>query len=54
MFVVLISSELRDKKPYALPIQCLPYAGLKENDMRRIVTNIVKEMVGRGMKVRGK
>ena len=31
VFVFMISSALRDKKPYAL--QCLPYAGLKESDM---------------------
>lgn len=54
MFVVMISSELRNKKPYALPIQCLPYAGLKEKDVRRIVTDVVKEMKSRKMKVRGK
>lgn len=27
IFVFMISSELRDKKPYALPVQCFPYAG---------------------------
>ena len=25
IFVLMISSELRDIKPYALPVQCLPY-----------------------------
>lgn len=54
LFVVMISSELRNKKPYALPIQCLPYAGLKESDVRTIVVNVVKEMDVRGMKVRGR
>ena len=33
IFVLMISSELRDKKPYAVPVH---YAGLKEVDMRRI------------------
>ena len=31
LFVLMISSELRDKKPYAVPVQCVPYAGLKDN-----------------------
>lgn len=51
VFVMMISSELRNKKPYAVPIQCLPYAGLKETDMRSMV---VQEMVKQGMKVAGK
>ena len=53
MFVFIISSALRDKKPYALPIQCLPYAGIKEHNMRSMVNAIVKEMVHAGMKVAG-
>ena len=53
-FVMMISSALRDRKPYAIPIQCFPYAGLKEGDMRRLVTNIVKEMTKEGMEVAGK
>lgn len=54
MFVLMVSSEWRDHKPYALPVQCFPYAGLKEKDMRSIVTDLVKEMVGLGMSVAGK
>ena len=54
IFVLMISSGLRDKKPYAVPVQFFPYAGLKEVDMRRIVTQLVKEMVRNGMKVAGK
>ena len=40
IFVLMISSGLRDKKPYAVSIQFFPYAGLKEVDMRRIVTQL--------------
>ena len=54
VFIMMISSETRDKKPYALPVQCIPYAGLKEADIRRLVTNLCKEMVTLGMKVSGK
>ena len=53
MFVFMVSSSLRDRKPYAFPIQCLPYASLRESDMRRLVNNIVKEKVSLGMKVAG-
>ena len=54
IFVMMISSELRNKKSYAVPIQCLPYAGLKETNMRSMVRLVVKEMVKQGMKVAGK
>ena len=54
IFVVMISSELRDQKPYAIPVQCIPYAGLKEQDIRRIVNCLINEMMKLGMKVAGK
>ena len=51
---MMISSELRNHKPYAVPVQCVPYAGLRESDMRRMVSYLVQEMVQMGMKVAGK
>ena len=53
IFVVMISSAQRNKKPYALPVQSIPYAGLKERDIRRLVNAVVKETVNAGMKVAG-
>ena len=53
IFVFMISSAQRNKKPYALPVQCIPYAGMKERDIRRLVNAVVKEMVNNGMKVAG-
>jgi len=53
VFVLMISCDLRDKKPYALPVQCLPYAGLKEMELRTIVSNLCKEMTSMQMKVSG-
>ena len=53
IFVIMISSELRNRKPYALPVQCIPYAGLNEGSMRRLINELVKEMIGCGMKVSG-
>ena len=43
IFVLMISSELHDKKPYAVPVQFCLYAGVKEVDMRRIVTQLVQK-----------
>ena len=53
IFVIMISSELRDHKPYALPVQCLPYTGLDEANLRRLVNSLIVEMVSHGMKVSG-
>ena len=51
--MIMISSDLRDCKPYALPVQCLPYAGMNEETIRRLVNELLMEMVGYGMKVAG-
>ena len=54
IFVLMISSELRDTKPYAIPVQCLPYHSMKHQQVRQIVSTLVKEMGSRGMRVSGK
>ena len=54
IFVLMISSALRNQKPYALPVQCIPYAGIKEVDIRQLVSALVREMVSHGMNVAGK
>ena len=54
VLVFMISNEERDKKPYALPIQCLPYKGLSDAKVRELANKIIQEMVRRGMKVAGK
>ena len=53
IFALMISTELRNQKPYALPVQCVPYAGLKEVDIRMLINKLVMEMVALGMKVAG-
>ena len=50
----MISSECRNRKPYALPVQCLPVKGLKDKEVRAIVDAVIQEMVKRNMKVSGK
>ena len=54
IFVMMISSESRNRKPYALPLQCLPIRGLKDKQVREFADAIIKEMSKRNMKVAGK
>ena len=49
----MISPESRDKKPYALPVQCLPYVGMSEDMIRALANALIGEMTTRGMKVVG-
>ncbi|XP_072044001.1 uncharacterized protein [Amphiura filiformis] len=44
VLVVMLSDELRNKKPYALPVQYLPYHSLKDEDVRDITDELKKEM----------
>lgn len=53
IFVLMISSESRNRKPYALPLQCLPVRGLKDKQVREFADAIIKEMSKRNMKVAG-
>lgn len=53
VLVIMISTEARSKKPYALPVQCIPYTSLKDNELRGILNVVIKQMVDLGMKVAG-
>lgn len=53
IFVMMISSDVRRTKPYAMPVQCLTYAGMRERDIRLLISDLTKEMVKCGMSVRG-
>ena len=54
VYVLMINNETRQAKPYALPIQLLPYASLNTNTMQRLLQDIVQSMTVRGMNVVGK
>jgi len=54
VLVFMISPEERNKKPYALPVQCLPYRGISDTKVRKLADNIIQEMVKRNMNVAGK
>lgn len=53
ILVFMISSEEQRKKPYALPVQCLPYKGLADSTVRDLANGIILEMSKRQMKVAG-
>ena len=48
IFVMMISSEYRNIKPYAIPVQCLPYHSINTQQMRNLVSQLIKEMVSKG------
>ena len=54
ILVFLISESTRAKKPYAIPVQCIPCAGLQDQEIRAIANGIKLEMTKTGMKVEGK
>ena len=54
ILVVMISPEERNRKPYAIPVQCLAYTSLTDGAVRRICDALIKEMAHRDMKVAGK
>ena len=52
LLVVMISTEDRRRKPYALPVQCIAYRSLKDAEVRHIANRVIQEMK-RNMKVAG-
>ena len=44
ILVFMISTEDRTKKPYALPIQCVPYKGLSDSKVRDLANNIISDI----------
>ncbi len=54
VYVLMISSEQRRVKPYAIPIQLLPYKSINEDTMRILVRAVLKVMKSLGMKAIGK
>ena len=53
LLVFMISTEDRRRKPYALPVQCLPYKGLSDAKIRELANKVICEMDSRNMKVAG-
>lgn len=53
VLVFMISTEERRRKPYALPVQCIPYKGLTDAKVRELANKIIAEMTKREMHVAG-
>lgn len=53
IFVLMISCDQRNRKPYAMPVQCVPYKSLSHSQTRNLISKLAKEMVSRGMTVAG-
>ena len=49
----MISSEDRRRKPYALPVQCIPYKSIGDAAVRELANKIIRETVKRKMNVAG-
>ena len=52
-FIFMIASDRRDTKPYAMPIQCIPCAGLTDKEIHQLTNDLIGEMVKRGMRISG-
>jgi len=53
VLVFMISEETRRRKPYALPVQCIPYKGLADGKVCDLANDVIREMCKRQMKVAG-
>ena len=53
IFVVMISTQSRSRKPYALPVECIPYVSMTHEHVRKILNNLISLMVERKMKISG-
>ena len=53
VFVFMVGTVDRCHKPYSLPVQCIPYKGLPDQQARKLADAVVAEMTSRGMKVAG-
>ena len=53
VMVFMVSPEGRVRKPYAVPVQMLPYKGLKDSTVRDLANQLKKEMHKRNMEVVG-
>ena len=45
--VFMISHERPDRKPYALPVQCVPYVSMSDAKIRCLANKIIEEIIER-------
>ena len=44
VLVVMVADEQRNRKPYAVPIQYLPYHRIRDDDVRNIIEDVIVHM----------
>lgn len=54
VMVIMIADETRSKKPYAIPVQYIPYKSIKDQYVRDVIQNLKEQMVKLDMKIVGK
>ena len=54
VLLFLVSDERRNRKPYALPVQYVPYKSIRDQFVRDLTDIIKTEMIGLGLKPVGK
>ena len=52
-YAIIISPEDRKRKPYALPVQLIPYVGMGQEKIRKVLNNLIQRMKDMGMAVAG-
>ena len=53
LMVFMVADESRNRKPYALPVQVMPFKGMKDSKLRKLFEDLRKVKVGVGMTVVG-
>ena len=54
VLVIMVAEEKRNKKPYAVPVQYIPYYSIRDQQLRDVLCNIKQTMTAMGMTVVGK
>ena len=53
VLVIMIAEERRAAKPYAVPVQYIPYSSIRDQQMRDLLAEVKRVMTGLGMSVVG-
>ena len=53
VMVIMVSEEKRDRKPYAMPVQYVPYRNIRDQYVRDLLVELKREMVKLEMDVVG-
>ena len=53
LLIFMIADELRNRKPYAIPVRFLPYRSLTDGKLRELEVQLEEAMRGAGMTVVG-